>query len=122
LTKWWAVALMVLCTFLASVAQFFYKKGAAALSLSFSGIFLIWPLYIGVFIYLVGAVFMIIAFRGGELSVLYPVIATSYIWVNLISMFWLNETVNLMKWFGIGFIILGITFIGFGSRGAHHGN
>jgi drug/metabolite transporter (DMT)-like permease len=121
LTKWWAFSLMVLCTFLTSVAQFFYKKGAAVLSLSLSGVFLNWYLYVGILLYMLGAVLMITALRGGELSVLYPVIATAFIWVNVISWLWLSEPMNGFKWFGVGFIILGISCIGYGSRGGKNG-
>ena len=122
MAKWWAFALMIFCTFLTSFAQFFYKKGAASLSLSFSGIFLNLFLYIGVLLYVIGAVLMIIALRGGELSVLYPIIATSFIWVNFISVYFLNETMNIWKWSGVFLIIGGISCIGLGSIGAKHAN
>lgn len=112
---------MVMCTFLTSIAQFFYKRGAAFLSFSFSGIFLNLDLYIGIGLYLLGAVLMITALRGGELSVLYPIIATAFIWVNFISLYLLNEMMNLWKWSGVGLIILGVSCIGFGSRGADNG-
>jgi len=117
MTKWWAFTLMFLCTLLTSFAQYFYKRGANNLSFSLSGIFLNWYLYVGVGMYILGAVMMLIALRGGELSVLYPVIATSYIWVSLISWMLLGETMNLYKWGGVGLIIGGISFIGFGSNG-----
>jgi drug/metabolite transporter (DMT)-like permease len=117
-----AFVLMFLCTFLTAFAQFFYKRGAATLSLSFSGIFLNTFLYLGVLLYLAGAVLMIIALRSGELSVLYPIIATSFIWVNLISAHQLHEAISLFKWLGVAAIILGISLIGFGSRGASHAN
>jgi undecaprenyl phosphate-alpha-L-ara4N flippase subunit ArnE len=112
---------MVLCTFLTSVAQFFYKKGAGELAFSMSGLFLNWHLYLGMLLYLSGAVLMITALRGGELSVLYPVIATAFIWVNVISWLWLSEPMDSFKWFGVGFIIIGISFIGYGSKGGAHG-
>jgi len=108
---------MFLCTFLTSFAQLFYKKGASELALSFSGIFLnIW-LYLGVGLYLIGAMLMILALRGGDLSALYPVIATSYIWVSFISAYLLHESIGLLKWLGIAAIMIGISLIGIGSRG-----
>jgi undecaprenyl phosphate-alpha-L-ara4N flippase subunit ArnE len=117
MTKPWAFGLMFLCTFLTSFAQLFYKKGASELALSFSGIFLnIW-LYLGVGLYLIGAMLMILALRGGDLSALYPVIATSYIWVSFISAYLLHESIGLLKWLGIAAIMIGISLIGIGSRG-----
>ena len=59
---------------------------------------------------------MIISFRGGDVSVLYPIVATSYIWVSFLSIYFLNEAMNFFKWLGIFTIILGIALIGYGSN------
>jgi drug/metabolite transporter (DMT)-like permease len=117
-TKLWAVLLMLLTTLLTSSAQILYKFGSE--SLSFNVIELITNYYIigGLFLYAVGGTLMIISFRGGEVSVLYPVIATSYIWVSFLSMFFLTESMNLLKWIGVITIVAGIVSIGFGSK--HH--
>jgi undecaprenyl phosphate-alpha-L-ara4N flippase subunit ArnE len=103
------------------MAQFFYKKGASVLSFSIEGVLLNYAILIGISLYMVGALLMITALRGGELSVLYPIIATGFIWVNIISWMWLAEPMNTFKWFGVGFIIVGISFIGYGSNGGHDG-
>ncbi|MFH0979181.1 MAG: EamA family transporter [Candidatus Woesearchaeota archaeon] len=118
MAKWWAFALMFLCTLFTSFAQLFYKKGALALSPSVEGILFNTFLLIGICLYVVGAFLMLAALRGGELSVLYPIIATSFIWVSLISAFFLGESMNILKWFGVASIIFGISLIGFGSGGA----
>lgn len=59
---------------------------------------------------------MIISFRGGEVSVLFPIVATSYIWVSFLSIYFLDETMNIFKWLGVLIIFTGIVFIGFGSK------
>jgi undecaprenyl phosphate-alpha-L-ara4N flippase subunit ArnE len=59
---------------------------------------------------------MITAFKGGDVSVLYPIVATSYIWVSLLSMYFFNENLNLFRWVGISVILTGIIFISIGSR------
>ena len=59
---------------------------------------------------------MILSLRGGEVSVLYPIIATSYIWVSFLSIFFLNESMNNFKWLGVTSIIAGIILIGYGSK------
>ena len=65
-----------------------------------------------------GAVLLIIALRNGELSVIYPIIATSYIWVSLLSpRFFSTDFMNATKWGGIFVIIVGVTFVGIGGRG-----
>jgi len=72
----------------------------------------------GLALYAVGAGIMIIALRGGELSVLYPIIATSYIWVGILSHFFFGEDLNFFRWSGIFLIVIGIACIGFGSNRA----
>ena len=58
---------------------------------------------------------IIIGLRGGELSVLYPLAATGYIWVSLLSVKLLKEKMSLFKWLGVSVIIAGITLIGLGA-------
>ena len=115
-TKSWAIALMVLCTLGTSTAQLLYKKGAAILTLDPVSLITNYYLIGGLLIYGVGALLMITAFKGGEVTVLYPIIATGYIWVSLLSIFFLNEAMNLMKWIGVITIIVGIILIGWSSR------
>ena len=107
---------MVFTTLLTSVAQIFYKKGAGILVLNLIALITNYYLIIGMVLYAIGGVLMIISFRGGEVSVLYPIIATSYIWVSFLSIFFLNETMNLFKWVGVFIIFSGIVLIGYGSN------
>lgn len=115
-TKLWAIGLMILTTLLTSTAQLFYKKGADKLEFNLFLIITNYPLLIGLFLYGIGAVLMITAFKGGELSVLYPIVATSYIWVALFSYFLFHESLNFLRWLGIAAIFFGVIFIGAGSK------
>lgn len=115
-TKAWAIGLMILCTVFTSIAQVFYKFGAARLEFDLISLITNFPLITGMVLYILGAVIMIIAFKGGEVSVLYPIIATSYIWVSLLSIYFFNEALNLFRWIGIFVIIIGIIFISAGSK------
>lgn len=115
-TKAWAIGLMVLTTVFTSIAQVFYKFGAARLEFDLISLITNFPLITGMVLYILGAVIMIIAFKGGEVSVLYPIIATSYIWVSLLSIYFFNEALNLFRWIGIFVIIIGIIFISAGSK------
>lgn len=115
-TKLWAISLMFFTTFLTSTAQIFYKKGAEILVLNLLALITNYYLITGMILYAVGGTLMIISFRGGEVSVLYPIVATSYIWVSFLSIFFLNETMNLFKWLGVFVIFLGIVLIGYGSK------
>lgn len=115
-TKLWAALLVLFTTLLTSSAQIFYKIGSATLSLNPVELISNYYLIGGLLLYAVGGALMIISFRGGEVSVLYPIIATSYIWVSFLSIYFLGEMMNNFKWLGVISIIAGIAFIGLGSR------
>ncbi len=115
-TKLWAVLLVLSTTLLTSSAQILWKIGSATLTFDIFGILVNYYIIGGVLLYVIGGTLIIIAFRGGEVSVLYPIIAMSYIWVNLLSVKFLNETMNFFKWMGVLTIIAGIVLIGYGSK------
>jgi len=46
-----------------------------------------------------------------EFSVAYPITAFAYIFGMLAAIFIFQETVSVMRWFGVGLIILGVFFI-----------
>jgi len=116
-TEKWAIALIIFMTLITSTAQIFYKMAATNLSFSIEGILLNWPLWIGTFLYVISSVLMIISFKGGDISVLYPLIALSYVWVSLVSpRVFPTDSMNTLKWFGVVSIIAGVSLIGIGSR------
>jgi uncharacterized membrane protein len=115
-THWWAIALTIITTIFTSTAQVFYKFGAAKLEWNIWALITNYELIVGVLLYAVGAAILIVALKGGEVTVVYPIIATSYIWVTLLSSVIFHETINAFKWAGVGLIIVGITFIAVGSR------
>jgi len=115
-----AVILVIITTFLTSVAQILYKIGADKLTISISGILLNYHLTIGIVLYMLGSVLLILAFRKGEVSILFPIVATSYIWVLILSTVFLNEQMNILKILGILFIIFGISIINLKSSAAKY--
>ncbi|MBS3097373.1 EamA/RhaT family transporter [Candidatus Woesearchaeota archaeon] len=115
-TKPYAIFLILLTTLFTSLAQLSYKAGAATLSFNILEIITNPYLIIGLTLYGIGAVLMVIALKAGELSILYPIIATSYIWVSIFSVYLFGEIMNLYKWIGVIAIILGVVFIGLGSK------
>ena len=54
------------------------------------------------------ALLLILALRDGELSMLYPIIALTYVWVNLLSMYFFHEQMNVWKALGIALVIGGV--------------
>lgn len=117
-TKMWAMGVVLFCTLLTSTAQIFYKFAAEKLSFNVLSIITNVNLLMGMLLYAVGGILIILSFRGGEVSVLYPIIATSYVWVSFLSIYFLNESMNLYKWLGVFTIVAGIVLIGYGSKKA----
>lgn len=115
-TKPWAIFTVLATTLLTSTAQILWKIGSKTLVFSIPGLFSNFYIIGGILLYVIGGALLIISFRGGEVSVLYPLIATSYIWVSFLSMKFLGELMNFYKWIGIIGIIAGIVLIGYGSK------
>ncbi len=115
-TKLWAIMLMVVCTIFTSAAQILYKMGSDKLSFGILSIITNWHLISGLALYGLGAVLVITALRGGEVTVLYPIITSSYIWVSLGSSYFFGEMMNAFKWTGIILIIFGIVLITVGGK------
>ena len=71
---------------------------------------------LGFAIYGIGALFMIIAYRYGSLSVLQPMQSAGYILSLIMGYFFLKEKVGMTQCLGIGIIMLGIILIGGGDQ------
>jgi len=74
-----------------------------------------YKLILGLLFYGLSSVFYVIALKWEELSVLYPFTSIGYIWVCFLSMKFLDEKMNKLKWLGVITIILGITLTGLGG-------
>ena len=70
------------------------------------------PLMLGFCAHSLNALFLILALRDGELSMLYPIIALTYVWVNLLSMYFFHERMNVWKALGIALVIGGVGLLG----------
>lgn len=110
-TKLWVILLVLFCALLGAVGQVFFKLGSSTLKLDFYSLITNWKVIIGLVLYAAATVLFLIALRQGNLSILYPIIATSYIWVALFSVYFLHESFSLAKWLGVGLIVLGVIFI-----------
>ncbi len=74
------------------------------------------PLILGYALYGINTVMLILALREGELSLLYPIIALTYVWVTLLSYGLLHEKPNLLRNIGITTIVIGVAVLGRGGR------
>ena len=74
--------------FLGALGQFLYKSGADRAGASVASYLLNARLLGGVFCYVAVTVLFVAAFkRGGALTVLYPIFATTFIWAAIIGWF-----------------------------------
>ncbi len=114
-TQLWAIGLVVTATLIGAFGPILLKKASAKKLSKISSLIQNYHLFGGVALYAIGTLLFIPALKGGDLSVLYPFVALTYIWVSLLSVKFLGEKMNKLKWLGIALIIIGVSFIGFGS-------
>ena len=75
-----------------------------------------YPLIAGYILYGVNTGMLVLALREGELSLLYPIISLTYVWVTLLSYLLLHEPPNFFKNIGITTIVVGVAVLGRGGR------
>ena len=114
----YAVIIVLICTLFVSSAQLFLKFGANKFEASFFVSLINLPLIIGVILYCLGAVLMVLALKYGDLSVVYPFFGLSFVWVALLSLIFLAESLALLQWIGILVILTGVSFVGWGAKHA----
>ena len=100
-----------------SFGAVFLKSGALALRKHWSSLVFNWRLAVGVGTYLLSSVFFVKGLSNGELSVLYPMVSLGYICTLLWSHLFFHERVTKAKLAGVGLILVGIVFLGFGNAG-----
>mgnify|MGYP001766014778 CR=1 FL=1 len=108
-----SIALVLFCTLFAAAAQILIKHGANALS-SGSPLAMLTnaPLVAGYSLYGLSTVLLVLALRDGELSILYPVISLTYVWVTVLSITLFKEAVNPWKIAGLTVVVVGVALIG----------
>jgi multidrug transporter EmrE-like cation transporter len=116
-TRKQSIGLVFCCTILGAAAQVLMKTGANHLvHPGLNGMITNIPLMIGYCLYGLSTVLLVLALRDGELSLLYPVIALTYVWVTVLSFLLFRENVNIFKLMGISIIVVGVAVLGKGSR------
>ena len=96
-------------------AQYLIKTSASSLgALTLNSLMTNTPLWFGLALYGISTGLLILALRDGELSLLYPVISLTYVWVTIMSVAAFHEKLTFYKIAGIGVICLGVTLLGKG--------
>lgn len=108
--------LVVIATFFVTGAQLAFKLGSSEAGISIGPFSLTPMIILGFISYGISAFLFIFALRNGQLSALYPIWALSFVWIFLVSMALLGETVSLVNWVGAALIITGVSLVGRGSK------
>jgi multidrug transporter EmrE-like cation transporter len=111
-----SVMLVFACTILGAAAQILMKTGMTHFEPRLAAILTNVPLIAGYALYGLNTLMLVLALRDGELSLLYPVIALTYVWVTLLSYWLLAERPNVLKNVGIAVIVIGVGVLGRGGR------
>lgn len=112
------MALVLSCTVLGAAAQMLMKIGLSHLDHpGIMGYITSLPLLAGYTLYGLNTLLMVFALRDGELSILYPIIALTYVWVTILSVLFFHESLNSFKLLGVVTVVAGVAVLGRGSRG-----
>ena len=110
------------CTILGAAAQILIKTGlkllphgGPILDILLGGL-MDWHLMLGLTCYGGSTVLLVLALRYGELSMLYPVIALTYVWVTALSLLIFDESVTIYKGAGLTLIVVGVCVLGLGQK------
>jgi len=109
-----SILLVFFASVIGSFGAVYLKLGAARLDGSVLS-FVNSRLAIGIALYLGSSVLYALGLRGGQVSVLYPMVALGYIWTILWSKLFFQEALTRNKCVGLGLILLGVLCVGLGS-------
>jgi multidrug transporter EmrE-like cation transporter len=108
-----AVIYFVVAAFLGALGQFFYKSGAEKTGTAFSSYLLNARLLAGVICYIAVMVLFVAAFRrGGALTVLYPIYASTFIFAAIIAWFAYGTPIRPLHFAGFALLIAGMYLLG----------
>ena len=108
-----AVLLFVVAAFLGALGQFFYKSGAEKAGNTVASYIFNARLLGGVICYIAVMVLFVAAFkRGGALTVLYPIYASTFIFAAIIAWFAYGMPIRPVHCAGFALLIAGMYLLG----------
>lgn len=110
-----SMLLVLAASIVGSFGAVFLKLGSARLHEGFWKILNV-RLGAGVALFLGSSYFFVMGIRHGELSVLYPMVSLGYIWTLFWSRIFFKEAFTRQKFAGLALILLGVFFVGLGSK------
>ncbi|MEO7143836.1 MAG: hypothetical protein ABI165_10080 [Bryobacteraceae bacterium] len=114
--------MVFVCTLFGAPAQILIKTGAGrvpqhvnwftALAAMMTDV----PLIEGYALYGVSFILLTLALKHGDLSILYPVIALTFVWVSILSVLIFHDSMNAYKFAGIAAIVVGVSVVGLAGK------
>jgi hypothetical protein len=102
----------LLASVLGAAGQFFYREGARTTG-GLSGYLASPRIWLGVGCYMAVMVLFVAAFkRGGSLTVLYPIYASTFIWAALIALYVDGQPVKMVNVAGMALLVSGMYLMG----------
>jgi uncharacterized membrane protein len=119
MAKW--LIQIIIALVLGVAGQLLFKEGASKLDIAFSGLggvigvagrMLTNPyIFFGLVLYAISTFFWIMVLNQKELSLVYPLLASSYILVVLFSALFRHEAVSPLRWLGVLVVATGVFLI-----------
>ena len=108
-----SVVFFLIASVLGALGQYLYKSGADAATGGLSS-YLFNPKLLGGVICYVGVMVLFVAAfkKGGAMSVLYPIYATTFIWAALLSMIVFGTSIKPANMFGMVLLVAGMYLMG----------
>ena len=108
-----AIVFFVVAAFLGALGQFYYKSGAEKAGNTLASYIFNARLLGGVICYIAVMVLFVAAFkRGGALTVLYPIYASTFIFAAIIAWFAYGTPIRLVHFAGFALLIAGMYLLG----------
>lgn len=108
-----SIIFFLAASLLGAVGQYLYKSGADAADGRWAGYLTNWRLLLGVVCYVGVMILFVAAFRiGGQLQVLYPIYATTFIWAALIAWLAYGSAIGPLNVVGMCLLVLGMFLMG----------
>lgn len=108
-----SIVMFLIASLLGALGQFLYKSGAETAGKTLGSYLANVRILLGIACYVGVMVLFVAAFkRGGSLTVLYPVYATTFIWAALVALLAYGEPIKPVNVLGMALLVVGMYFMG----------
>jgi len=108
-----SILFFLAAAFFGALGQYLYKSGADLAGATVSSYLVNPRLFGGVICYVAVMVLFVAAFKkGGSLTVLYPIYATTFIWAALLALMVYGTPIKPVNIAGMGLLVVGMHLMG----------